>query len=403
MLTGRLLGLGLALASTGLAGAWSPEHPGQKFAISADTLPRPSPEADPDKPAPKELDWPDGQMPEVPPGFTISVFAKLPEPNWMAVAPNGDVLVTQTSTKSILRLRDSKGAGRADQVSVFSSGYQAPHGLSLHDGYLYVSDPRAVYRVAYSDQASVGGPLEKIAVAGGPADDKAIARDIEFDSQGNFYWSFASRHPGDPSPDATIQKVAPDGSMNTFASGMTTVAGLAFYPGTNQLFAVVDERRGLGPHLVPDYLTHVSADDFFGWPYAYAGSNPDPHDSGQHPELVAKSKVPDLLFEAGSTPLDFLFYSGRQFPQRYRGGAFVVLHGSWKQGAPVGYKIVHVPFRNGRPSGGYENFATGWMSPGRDGLPEMRGRPACIAVAKDGSLLIADNIGGTIWRVTYRN
>jgi glucose/arabinose dehydrogenase len=195
--------------------------------------------------------------------------------------------------------------------------------------------------------------------------------------------------------------VAPDGGMTTFASGMTTVAGLAFYPGTDRLFAVVDERRGLGPGLVPDYLTQVESGDFFGWPYAYTGGHPDPQAGGEHPELVAKSKLPDLLFESGSTPLDFTFYDGRQFPSRYRGDAFVVLHGSWKQGEPVGYKIAHVPFHDGMPAGGYENFATGWMSKGADGNPLMLGRPACIAVAKDGSLLIADNVGGTIWRVTY--
>lgn len=145
----------------------------------------------------------------------------------------------------------------------------------------------------------------------------------------------------------------------------------------------------------------VLAGDFYGWPYAYTGNHPDPQAAGEHSELVAKSKVPDLLFEAGSTPLDFTFYKGLQFPLRYRGDAFVVLHGSWKQGVPVGYKVVRVPFHNGRPTGRYKNFATGWMSQGPDGQPVVLGRPACITVAKDGSLLIADNIGGTIWRVTY--
>ncbi len=225
---------------------------------------------------------------------------------------------------------------RADQVSVFSSGYEAPHGLTLHGGYLYVVDPRTVYRVPYAPGAKSSGAPEKVAAAGGPPEDKALARDIEFDSQGNFYWSFASRHADDPPPDATVQKVAPDGSMTTFASGMSTVAGLAFYPGTDRLFAAVDERRGLGPGLVPDYLTQVHAGTFSGWPYAYTANHPDPKATGQHPELVSQSKVPDLLFEAGIDASGFYFYAAQQFPRRYRGGAFVVLHGSWEQGEPVG-------------------------------------------------------------------
>jgi glucose/arabinose dehydrogenase len=391
----------LSLLMAGIGGGWSPDEPGQSYAVSATKLPAPSPVDDPDKVAPEDLTWPPDTSPKVLKGFSISVFARLRQPNWMAVAPSGDVFVSQTNSRSILLLHDSDGKGRADQVSVFSSGYQAPHGLNLHGGYLYVSDPRTVYRVPYADGATSGGTAQKVAVAGGSPEDKAIARDIEFDSRGNFYWSFASRHADDLPPDATVQKVASDGSVTTFASGMSTVAGLAFYPGTDRLFAVVDERRGLGPGLVPDYLTHVEEGDFFGWPYAYIGHHPDPKASGQHSELVARSRTPDLLFEPGSTPLDFTFYDGRQFPSRYRGDAFVVLHGSWKQGVPVGYKIVHVPFRDGRPLGRYDNFITGWMSAGSDGQPLMLGRPACIAVAKDGSLLIADNVGGTIWRVSY--
>jgi glucose/arabinose dehydrogenase len=391
------LALGLGLVVT----AWSPEKPGQSFTVSAARLPAPSLADDPDKTPPKDLTWPADATPQVPKGFSISVFAKLQEPTWMAVAPNGDVLVSQTNSKSILLLRDSEGKGRADQVSVFSTGYQSPHGLALHDHALYVSDLRTVYRIPYTDGDTTGGPPQLVVAAGGQPEDKALARDLEFDSQGAFYWSFASRHANDISPDATIQKVAADGGMTTFASGMSTVAGLALYPGTDRLFAVVDERRGLGPGLVPDYLTQVEAGAFYGWPYAYTGSHPDPRLGAQRPDLVAKSAVPDLLFEAGSTPLDLAFYDGRQFPRHYRGDAFVVLHGSWKQGEPVGYKIVHVPFRNGRPAGSYDNFVTGFMVAGPDGHPQMLGRPACLAVAKDGSLLIADNIGGTIWRVAY--
>jgi glucose/arabinose dehydrogenase len=401
MTIGRIGNFALALGLGLFAGAWSPEVPGQKYSVLPVSLPAPDPADDPDRAPPKDLNWPDGAMPQVPRGFTISIFARLPEPTWMAIAPNGDVFCSQTNTRSILLLRDTDGKGRANQISVFSAGYQSPHGLALHDGGLYVSDLRTVWRIPYTDGAITGGTAQKVVVAGGPSDDKALARDLVFDSQGAFFWSFASRHPDDPSPDATVQKVSSTGDIETFASGMNTVAGLALYPGTNKLFAVVDERRGLGPGLVPDYLTQVQPGGFYGWPYAYTGGNRDPKSAGQHPDLVAKSLVPDLLFEAGATPLALTFYDGKQFPRQFRGDAFVVLHGSWKQGEPVGYKIVHVPFRNGSPSGGYDNFVTGFMASGPDGLPLMRGRPAVIAQAKDGSLLIADNVGGTIWRVTY--
>jgi glucose/arabinose dehydrogenase len=382
-------------------GGWAPERPGQTYSVSPSGLPAPAQGDDRDRPAPRELIWPTGVVPQVPKGFSISVFARLPQPNWMAIAPNGDVLVSQASSKSIVLLRDSDGKGRADQQYTFSAGYQSPHGLAVRGQWLYISDLRTVIRVPYTNGATRGGTPEKVIVAGGPPNDNALARDLAFDSQGNFYWGFASRSASDVSPDGTVQKVVHENSITTFASGMATVAGLAFYPGTDKLFAVVDERRGLGPGLVPDYLTHMELGAFYGWPYAFTGSHPDPEMKEQRPDLVAKSMIPDLLFEAGSTPLAFAFYDGRLFPRSYEGNAFVVLHGSWRQGEPVGYKVVHVPFHNGMPAGGYENFVTGFMTAGADGQPQMLGRPAGIAIAKDGSLLIADNIGGTIWRVAY--
>jgi len=162
---------------------------------------------------------------------------------------------------------------------------------------------------------------------------------------------------------------------------------------------VVNERDGLGDDLVPDYLTRVREGGFYGWPYAYIGANPQP-DFPSRPNLVAKAIVPDLLFQAHSAPLGLAFYEGRMFPPDYRGDAFVALHGSWNSGQPTGYKIVRVPFKDGRPEGWYENFATGFWASGEH-RAEVWGRPAALAVAKDGSLLVADDTGGTIWRIAY--
>jgi glucose/arabinose dehydrogenase len=155
--------------------------------------------------------------------------------------------------------------------------------------------------------------------------------------------------------------------------------------------------------MVPDYLTHVQPGGFYGWPYAWLGAHPDPDWGAKRPDMVAKAIPPDLLFRAHSAPLGLVFYEGAQFPASYKGDAFVALHGSWNSGAPTGYKVVRVPFKNGRPSGGYENFITGfWDGAGGNGAPaQVWGRPAGLAVAKDGSLLIADDAGKVVWRVRY--
>jgi glucose/arabinose dehydrogenase len=397
-MTKRILGFAL-LGLCATAGGWAPDLPDQSFVVSPAGLPAPTPEPDPDTLPPKESAWPAGKMPSAPQGFTASIFARMPDPNWMAVAPNGDVFISQVSTGKVLLLRGSGSV--ADEIVTFAEGFQSPHGLALHNGWLYVSDTRSVWRVAYAAGAVAGGRRQLVASVG-PADDKAIARDMAFDSKGAFYWGFATRHPDDPAPDGSIERVAPDGKLTIFASGLHTVAGLAVYPGTNRLFAAADERRGLGPGLVPDYLTHIEAGGFYGSPYAYIGSHPDPVWGPKRPDMVAKGLVPDLLFEAGSAPLGIAFYDAHQFPPPYRGGAFVVLHGSWKLGVPVGYKVAFVPFHGGMPSGGYKNFVTGFVAASAgDKQPEIYGRPTAVAIARDGGLLISDNIAGIVWRVIY--
>jgi len=199
---------------------------------------------------------------------------------------------------------------------------------------------------------------------------------------------------------AAVNKVV-NGKLVQYGTGLRNPVGITFYPGTDDLYVVVNERDGEGDELVPDYLTRVHQGDYFGWPYAYIGQHEEPSLKGKRPDLVAKTKVPDVLFRSHSAPLGLLFYTGTQFPAQYRGGAFVAHHGSWNAANPRGYKLVYVPFgANKRPSGGYENFALGFWTQGRAPAGVM-GRPVGLAQAKDGSLLVADDVGNTVWRISY--
>jgi glucose/arabinose dehydrogenase len=205
----------------------------------------------------------------------------------------------------------------------------------------------------------------------------------------------------EPEPKATIQRFDADGSnQTTFASGTRNATALAFHPETGDLYALVQERDGLGDRLPSDYMIRVQQGGFYGWPYAYIGKHPQPGFANRAPDKVQEAITPDLLFEAHSSVLDLVFYEGNQFPPEYRGHAFVALKGSWNRSEPTGYKVVRVPFKDGRPEGYYENFATGFWTSGEQ-RAEVWGRPAALAVAKDGSLLVADDTGGTIWRIAY--
>jgi glucose/arabinose dehydrogenase len=176
--------------------------------------------------------------------------------------------------------------------------------------------------------------------------------------------------------------------------------GVAFAPGGDGPWITVNERDALGDNLPPDYFTHIVKGDFFGWPYAYIGPHPDPQWGAKRPDMVAKTKTPDILFQAHSAPLGLVFYDASQFPAEYKGDAFVALHGSWNRATPTGYKVVRIHFANGKPVGGYDNFLTGFWN-GSTSPAQVWGRPVGLALAKDGSLLVTDDVSKTIWRVSY--
>jgi glucose/arabinose dehydrogenase len=205
----------------------------------------------------------------------------------------------------------------------------------------------------------------------------------------------------EPEVKASIQRFdANGGNQTTFASGMRNATSVAFHPDTGELYAVVQERDGLGDNLVPDYFTHVQQGGFYGWPYSYIGQHPQPGFAQLRPDKVKAAITPDVLFQAHSSAMDIAFYTGSQFPAEYKGDAFVALKGSWNRSEPTGYKVVRIPFKDGKPQGVYQNFATGFWTSGLH-RAEVWGRPAALAIAKDGSLLVADDTGGTIWRIAY--
>lgn len=386
--------------------AASQDLPGQRITVRPDRLPKPyaTPSANN---SPQVVPRPRGALPRLPPGFRATIFAQgFEEPRWLAVAPNNDVFLADSEDNRVLLLRDADRDGVAELATVYAGGFDAPHGLAVHGGYLYVVDTNAVWRLPYaSGRTQAASPAQRVTKPGalGPATGH-WTRNIAFSPDGKrFYIAIGSgSNLGvEGLPRATVQEFLTDGSgQRTLASGLRNPVGIAFYPGTNDLYVVVNERDGMGDGLVPDYLTRIQRGEFYGWPYAYIGPNPQPGFADRRPDLVRKSRVPDLLFAAHSAPLGLAFYNATQFPARYRGGAFVAFHGSGNRTTPTGYKVVFVPFKDRRPVGHYENFATGFWFAGKK-QAKVFGRPVGLAVTRDGSLLVADDAGGVVWSIRY--
>jgi glucose/arabinose dehydrogenase len=369
-----------------------------------------------------------GQGLQAPPGFTATPFATgLAHPRRLLVLPNGDVLLAEQTVGYLTLLRDKNGSGRADWIERHAEDFNKPYGLAWRNGYVLVADQDGIWQVPHQLGALRAGrsqaqkvdqvpPEERKPVPGAYGAEMITGKGVFGIVQGHqnrhlaidpktgalFVGVGSSGNLGvEPEPKATIQRFEANGSnQTTFASGMRNATALAFHPQSGELYALVQERDGLGDRLPSDYLTRVEQGGFYGWPYAYIGKNPQPGFASRAPEKVNATITPDLLFEAHSSVLDLVFYDADQFPAEYKGHAFVALKGSWNRSQPTGYKIVRVPFKDGRPEGYYENFVTGFWASG-ERRAEVWGRPAALAIAKDGSLLIADDTGGTIWRISY--
>jgi glucose/arabinose dehydrogenase len=409
--TARTGGKSLARAIVLVAACWLPNTlpagaaPGDRFNIRPNDLPKPDP-ASPPSLTPDFVPPPPDSVPQVPRGFAITQFASgAGYIRSLAVAPNGDVFVVRPQEGEVLHLRDTDHDGKADQMEPFVSGFREPHGIAIRGGQLYISDLNAVWRAPYQGRQTIAfSDFKRVTTArdlrpGG----LHPTRDIVLDQAGRVYLALSAREDLSeaPLPEATIQLVAGDGSMSTFATGLRNVEGLAFYPGTNDLWVTVNERDTMGPHLPADFLAQVKQGDFFGWPYAYNGPHPDPDYGKKRPDMVAKTRTPEVLFKAHSAPLGLVFYTGKQFPADYRNNAFVAIHASGHPDKPDGYKVVRVRFQDGKPVGGYEDFVTGFFSTS-DGKVSMWGSPSQLAVANDGSLLFVDDKNNCVWRVTYQ-
>jgi Glucose/sorbosone dehydrogenases len=374
----------------------------QHHEIRVEQLPKPFATASAGNP-PHVESQPADAMLHLPPGFHISLFAiKLDNPRAMLLAPNGDVVVSEPKAGKITILRDANHDGIAEQRFTFASGLDNPYGLAFHGQWLYVGNEGAVVRFPFATgQTTAKTTPQQIAPlpSGGHS-----TRGVLFNrARTKMYVSIGSHsnvNSGEAPDRAAIVELNPDGSgKRIFASGLRNPVGMAWEPVTGALWTVVNERDGLGDDLVPDYATRVEPGAFYGWPYAYLGTHEDPRRAGEHPDLVKRSIPPSVPIQAHSAPLGIAFYQGSMFPHQYRGRAFVALHGSWNRSRRTGYRIISIPFKDGRPISGYDDFVVGWMTD--ETSRTVWGRPVGLLVLTDGSLLISDDGAGKIWRVTY--
>jgi glucose/arabinose dehydrogenase len=319
----------------------------------------------------------------------------------MLLGPSGEILLTdigdwRRANASVYVLKDKK------KTQILKDLDRA-YGMALHEDWLYVSEPTSVKRYKYDSQAMEAGPAEEIISLPGFGRGH-VTRTLLFDRQEKkLYVAIGSESNvdvGEPPMRATITRFNPDGSEpEIFASGLRNVIGLRWYPGSDDLWATVQERDYLGDDLVPDYLVNVQRGAFYGWPYAYTGPHEEPRHKDLNPEMVEKTLYPDVLLGAHVATLDILFYTGEQFPEEYQGGCFLAFHGSWNRSKRAGYRIAFIPFKDGRPVSGPQDFMTGWML--GENRREVWGRPVGFLQMPDGSVLVSEDGNGTLWHISY--
>ena len=348
---------------------------------------------------PRVVDPPAGAHLQVPRGFSVETWATgFDMPRFMLLAPGSEILLSDSGAGNIYVFAGGNGADRRMLIS----GLNRPFGLATWKNYLYVAETNSVKRYPYDAKALTAGPGEEVVKV--PGGGNHWTRAIVFDRAGQkMYVSVGSSSNIAPDPEerAAINRYNPDGSGHEiYAAGTRNPSNIHWYPNSDTLWTTVIERDGLGDNLPPDYFTHVQQGGFYGWPWAYFGAHPEPRHNGQHPELVEKTITPDVALPAHNSPLDFAFYTGTAFPAQYRGGAFITLHGTWNRSQRAGYKVVYVPFANGKPSGAPRDFLTGWMIAPTN--KAVWGRPVGVMQMRDGSLLVSDDGGKKIWRVSYK-
>ncbi|MDQ6813712.1 MAG: sorbosone dehydrogenase family protein, partial [Bacteroidota bacterium] len=384
----------------------------------------------------KVLGWPKDKTPEAPAGFIVTRFAEgLDNPRWMYQAANGDIFIAEsntvlsgikkigagllpriktqhygTSADRITIVRDVNKDGIYESRSVFLEGLNRPFGMLILNNYFYVANTDGVIRYPYrSGETKIEVQGKKIVDLPAGGYNNHWTRNIISNREGTkIYITVGSgSNAGENGMEnevrrANILEVNPDGTgEHVYASGLRNPVGLAWQPETETLWAAVNERDELGDELVPDYLTSIQQGGFYGWPYSYYGHHEDPRmKEHQRPDLVAKSIVPDVSLGSHTASLGLAFYNDTVFPAHYHNGAFIGQHGSWNRSTISGYKVVFVPFKNGKPSGEPEDFLTGFIKDVAEA--EVYGRPVGVTVLADGSMLVADDASNVIWRVAVK-
>jgi glucose/arabinose dehydrogenase len=387
------------------------EKPGVYRKITAADLPQPFATEGVSN-GPKVVDRPAGAMPQTLPDFQVQLYAEqLPGPREIRRAPNGDLFVAETDHGSVDIFRGITPDGKPEQRSTFATGLHSNFGIAFYPPgdnpqYVYIGNTNSVVRFPYHNgDLKATGPAQTIVPelpTGGHS-----TRDIAFSPDGSKMFVSVGSGSNVDDPDthprehnrANILEYTPEGKfVKVYAAGIRNPVGIAVDPLTHQLWCSTNERDMLGDNLVPDYITSVKEDGFYGWPWYYMGNHQDPRLAGKHPELADKVLVPDVLLQPHNASLEITFYDGKQFPKEYLGDIFGAEHGSWNKAVRAGYEVIRVPLKNGVATGEYEDFLTGFVTP--DG--KVWGRPVGVAVAPDGSLLVTDDGSKSIWRVSYR-
>lgn len=376
--------------------------------------------------------WDNEKTPDAPDGFKVSRFADgFENPRWMYVTPNGDLLVAESnsnhtfweiiggylvgasksnslrhSADRITLLRDENKDGIPDKRETFLSGLNQPFGMLIIGNWFYVANTDALWRYPYKDgELKITGEGEKILDLPAGKHNRHWTRNIITNhDQSKIYIAIGS---GSNVAEfgienellrADILEIDPDGSdMKVYAAGLRNPVGMGWAPGSGALWTVVNERDELGDDLVPDYLTRVHKGGFYGWPYNYFGDHPDKRVKDRRPETAEKSIIPDVPLGSHTASLGLIFYTGKSFPAKYQGGAFIAQHGSWNRSTLSGYKVMFVPFSNGEPSGPPEDFLTGFMADIQK--DKVYGRPVGLVQLPDGALLLTDDVNNVIWRI----
>lgn len=412
-------------------GDWHDDAPGVRRSIEPTDLPPYSipPGAPETVNIPRILPRPDDAMPQVPPGFHVELLASgLDNPRNIRVAPNGDLFIAESKPGRIRVIRATTKKTPPDN-EVFAAGLNLPFGIAFYPpgpnpDHVYVGDTDAVLRFPYEKgDVSARGTAEPV-LRQIPTDGH-WTRDLVFSPDGQrLFLSVGSlTNDGEMMPRRSVEDAqdfekshglgsawgveqfradvlvaAPNGNnLRIFATGLRNCVGMAIAPRSGDLWCSTNERDQRGDNLVPDFVTRVREHDFFGWPWYYIGAHVDPAHKDERPDLAEVVSLPDVLLTAHSAPLAMAFYTGKQFPPEYRGDLFVALHGSYNATHRVGYKVVRLIMHDGRPTGAYEDFMTGFVLSDT----AVWGRPVGIAMAPDGALLVSEDGNGTIWRVTH--